>query len=138
MSFTISSIEKSPFQAIKKKSSKSPKIHNFPTGLKHGFRPKMVIFPTLFFQAIQARKMTFAILQNEKSPFQAIKTRSSEVEKLTFFQRGKPMVLVQKWPFFHLFFFLDNIGREKNFCDILERENAFLGYKNKNFKKSKN
>ena len=47
------------------------------------------------------------------------------------------MVLVQKWPFFELFF-LGNIGQENVFYDILERKNAFLGYKNKKFKKSKN
>ena len=43
------------------------------------------------------------------------------------------MVLVQKWPFFY-FFFLRNIGQENVFYDILERKNAFLGYK----KSSKN
>ena len=47
------------------------------------------------------------------------------------------MVLVQKWPFFQLFF-LGNIGQENVFYDILERKNAFLGYKNNKFKKSKN
>ena len=47
------------------------------------------------------------------------------------------MVLVQKWPFFKLFF-LGNIGQENVFYDILERKNAFLGYKNKKFKQSKN
>ena len=47
------------------------------------------------------------------------------------------MVLVQKWPFFQLLF-LGIIGQEKVFYDILEQENAFLGYKNKKFKKSKN
>ena len=47
------------------------------------------------------------------------------------------MVLVRKWPFFQLFF-LGNIGQENVFYDILERINAFLGYKNKKFKKSKN
>ena len=46
------------------------------------------------------------------------------------------MVLVQKWPFFNLVF-LGNIGQENVFNDILERKNAFLGYKNKNIKKSK-
>ena len=46
------------------------------------------------------------------------------------------MVLVQKWPFFQLFF-LGNIGQENVFDNILERKNAFLGYKNKKFKKSK-
>ena len=47
------------------------------------------------------------------------------------------MVLVQKWPFFETFF-LGNKAQENVFYDIVERENAFLGYKNKNFKKSKN
>ena len=47
------------------------------------------------------------------------------------------MVLVFKWPFLQLFF-LGNIGQENDFCDILKRENAFLGYENKTFKKSRN
>ena len=47
------------------------------------------------------------------------------------------MVFVQKWPFFQLFF-LGIIGQENIFYDILERKNAFLGYKNKKFIKSKN
>ena len=47
------------------------------------------------------------------------------------------MVLVQEWPFFQ-FFFWPTIDQENVFCDILERKNAFLGYKNKKFKKSKN
>ena len=46
------------------------------------------------------------------------------------------MVLIQKWPFFQLFFF-GNIGQENVFYDILEGNNAFLGYKNKNFTQSK-
>ena len=46
------------------------------------------------------------------------------------------MVLVQKWPFFQLFF-LGNIGQENVFYEILERKNAFLGYKDMKFKKSK-
>ena len=48
------------------------------------------------------------------------------------------MVFVQKWPFFERFFFKANLGRENVFYDILERKNAFRGYKNKKFKKSKN
>ena len=47
------------------------------------------------------------------------------------------MVLVRKWPFFQLYF-LGNIGQENVFYDIPDRKNAFLGYKNKKFKKSKN
>ena len=39
--------------------------------------------------------------------------------------------------FFPTFFF-GNIVEENVFYDILERKSAFLGYKNKKFKKSKN
>ena len=35
-------------------------------------------------------------------------------------------------------FFLDNIGQENVFYDILEWKNASIGYKNKKFKKLKN
>ena len=75
------------------------------------------------------------IFQNEKTPFWAIKTKSSESRKNGFFQSGQSMVLVQNWPFFN--FFLGNIGQENVFYDILERKNAFLSYKNKKFKQSK-
>ena len=47
------------------------------------------------------------------------------------------MVIGKKLRFFQLFF-LGIIGQENVFDDILERQNAFLDYKNKNFKKSKN
>ena len=44
------------------------------------------------------------------------------------------MVLVQKLPIFKSFF-LGKIGQENILYDILERENAFLGYKNQKYKK---
>ena len=47
------------------------------------------------------------------------------------------MVLVKNGHFCQLCF-LGNIGQENVFYDILKRKNAFLGYKNKKFKKSKN
>ena len=47
------------------------------------------------------------------------------------------MVLVQTSPFFQLFF-KGYKGQEIVFYDILEQKNAFLGYKNEKFKKSKN
>ena len=39
-----------------------------------------------------------------------------------------------KMAIFPSFFFLGNIGQENVFYDILERKNAFLGYKNKKLK----
>ena len=134
MSFTIFQNEKTPFQAIKTRSSKTRKIDIFPKGLTHGFGPKMDIFPPFFLQAIQGRKMTFTIFQNEKSPLQAIKTKSLKSRK------NFPNCLVhgfgQKLAIFP-WCFLGNIGQENVFYDILERKNAFLGYKNKKFKKLK-
>ena len=46
------------------------------------------------------------------------------------------MVLVQKWPFFQIFF-LVNIVLENVLYDILKRKNAFLGYKKKRSLKSR-
>ena len=64
-------------------------------------------------------------------------------KKLKFFQKGWTIVLVRNCPFFH-FFILGLVGqenvfysREKYVYDILEPKKAFLGYKNKKFKKSK-
>ena len=47
------------------------------------------------------------------------------------------MVSVEKWQFFEIFF-LVNIVVENVRYDILEQKIAFLGYKNKMLKKSKN
>ena len=138
MSFTIFQNENTPFQAIKTRSSKSLKTDSFPKGLTHGFGPKMAIFLTIFFQVMQARKMSFTILQNGKTPLQAIKTRSSKRRKIDFFPKGLTHCFGPKMVIFSTFSFLGNIGQENVFYDILERKNAFLGYKIKKLKKSKN
>ena len=46
------------------------------------------------------------------------------------------MLLVQKWPFFQLFF-LRNIGQEIVFYDILETKITFVGFKKNKFQKVK-
>ena len=128
---------KMPFQAIKTRSSKSQKIDSFTKGLTHGFGSKMAFFLIFFFLTIQSRKMSFMIFQNEKTPLQAIKIRSFKSRKIDIFPRGLTNGFGKKWPFFQLFF-LGNIFQENVFYDVLERKNAFLGYENKKFKKSKN
>ena len=47
------------------------------------------------------------------------------------------MVLLKNWPFFNLFL-SGNIRQKNVFYDSIEWKNAFLGYKNKKFKNSKN
>ena len=128
--------EKMLFQAKKTGRSKSHKIDIFPKGLTHGFGPKCPFFQ-IFVQAIQARKMSFTIFQNEETPFQAKKTRSSKSGKIDFFLKGLTHCFGPKMAIFPTFF-LGNISQEKVFYYILERKNAFLGQKNIKFEKSKN
>ena len=125
---------KNAFLGYKNKKFKSRKIHIFPQRLTHRLGPKMAIFPICFLKAIQARKMSFTIFQNEKSPFQAIKTRSSKSEKIDIFIKGLTHGFGPKMAIFAT----SCLGQENVFYDILERKNAFLGYKNKKFIKSKN
>ena len=55
---------------------------------------------------------------------------------MAFFSKGLTHRFGPKMAIFPTFF-LGNIGQENVFYDILERQNAFLGYKNKKSKKSK-
>ena len=78
------------------------------------------------------------LFQNEKTPFWAIKTKSLKRRKIDILPKGLTHGFGPKMTIFRTFFFLGNIGLENVFYDILERKNAFLGYKNKKFKQSKN
>ena len=101
MSSIIFQNEKTHFQAIKKKkNSKSRKIHIFPKGLTHRFGPKKAIFPTSFFQAIQAINMSPMIFQNEKTPFKTMKTRSLKSQKIDTFPKGLTHGFVPKMTIF--------------------------------------
>ena len=82
--------------------------------------------------------MSFTIFYNEKTPFQAIKTRNLKSLKISIFPKGLTHLFCTKLAIFFNFFFLGNIAQENVFYVILERKNAFLGYKNKKFKKCKN
>ena len=135
MSFAIFQNEKTPFQAIKTRSSKSRKIDIFPKGLTHGFGPKMAIFLTSFF-AIQARSMSFTIFQNEKPPFQAIKTRSSKSQKIDIFPKGLTHGFGLKMALFPTFIFCVTQARKMSFT-IFQNKKRFLNHKNQKLKKSK-
>ena len=95
---------------------------------------KMAILATFFLQAIQASRMSFAIFQNEKKPFQPIKTRTSKSRKIDIFSKGLTHGFCPKMAIFPTFF-LSNKGWENVFYDTLKRKIAFLDYKNKKFKK---
>ena len=98
----------------------------------------MAIFAASFFFGKIPRKMSFTIFYNKKTPFLAINTRKSKSRKIAIFSKGVNPWFWSKNAHFFNFSFLGNIVQENVFHDILERKNAFLGYKNKKFKKSKN
>ena len=98
---------------------------------------KWPFFQLFFLGNIGQENVSYEILERKNAFLGYEKKEVQKVEKLTFSQRAKPMVFVQKWPCFE-FFLLGNIGQENVFYDILEQKNAFRGYKNKKFKKSKN
>ena len=81
--------------------------------------------------------MSFTIFYNGKAPFWAIKTRSSKRRKIDIFQKWLTDGFGPKIAIF-LIFFLGIIRKQYVFYNILERKNAFLGYKNQKFNKSKN
>ena len=77
------------------------------------------------------------MFQNENTPFQAMKTRSFKGQKIEIFPKGLTHCFGPKIAIFPTFL-LGNIGQENVFYDILERKKAYLGYKKKKLKKSKN
>ena len=128
-----------PFQAIKTIFSRSRKIDIFPKGITHRFGPKMAIFPNSFFQAIQATENVFHNILEQKIAFLGYKNQKFKKSKKNdiFLQGLSPWFSSRNGPFFQTFI-LGNKGWENVFHDILEQKKAFLGYKNKQFKKSKN
>ena len=129
---------KNAFLGDKNQKFKQSKNCLFSKGVTHGFGPTMAVFPTSFFQAKQATKMSFTISQKEKTPFKAMKTRSSKSRRIAFFSKGLTHGFGPKMAIFSTTFFLGNICQENVLYDILDGKNAFLGYKNKKYKKSKN
>ena len=61
-------------------------------------------FFQLFFLGNMGQENVFYHILHRINAFVAYKRKGEKVEKLTFFQRGYPIVLVQNWPFFQFFF----------------------------------
>ena len=59
------------------------------------------------------------------------KSKKFKMSKNSHFSKGVSPSFWSKTGHFCNPFFLGNIGKENVFYDILERKNAFLGYKNK-------
>ena len=97
----------------------------------------MAIFSILFLGIIGQENALYDIPER-KNAFVGNKNKKFKKSKMAIFPKGVTLGFGLKMAIFPTFFFLGNIGKENVFYDILERKNAFLGYRNKNFKKLKN
>ena len=93
-------------------------------------------FSTFFFSNINQENVFYDILERQKA-FLGNKNNKFKKWINWNFCKGVNPWFCSKMGHFSPFFF-GNIGQENVFNDILERKNAFLGNKNKKFKKSKN
>ena len=91
----------------------------------------MAIFLTSFFRNLGQENVFYDNIER-KNAFLGYKNQKFKKWKNWHFSKGF-------WSKMAIFptFFLGNIGQENVFYDILERKNAFLGYKNKKSKRSK-
>ena len=93
-------------------------------------------FSNLIFLGNTGQESVFYDILERKNAFLAYKNKKLKKSKYWHFSKGVNPWFWSKHGHFSNFFFLGDIGQENVFYDILERKNAFLGYKNKMFKKS--
>ena len=137
MSFTIFQNEKTPFQAIKTRSSKRQKIDIFPNGLTHGFGQKMAMYPTFFFRHYSLENVLYDILARKK-PFKSIKKRSSKSRKIDIFPNGLTHRFGPKMTIFSSFFFFQAIYASKmSFTIFQNKKTPFQAIKTRNLKRRK-
>ena len=98
----------------------------------------MATFRTFFFLGNIGPENVFYDILEGKNDFLGHKIKKSQKSKNWHFSQGVNPWFWSKNGHFSNFFCLGNIGQENVFYEILELKNAFLGYKNKKFKQSKN
>ena len=95
-------------------------------------------FLQLYFLGNIGQKSVFYDILDRKNAILGYKNKKFKKSKNCHFSKGVNPWFWSKNGHFSNFIFLGNIGQENVFYDFLDRKNAFLGYKNKKFKKSKN
>ena len=89
-----------------------------------------------FFLGDIGQKNVFNDILERKNAFWGYKNQKFKKSRNWHFGKRVNPWFWSKNGHFSTFFFLGNIGKENVFYDILERKNAFVGYKNSKFKKS--
>ena len=97
----------------------------------------MAILRPFFLVNIGQENVFYDILER-KNTFLGHKNQKFKPSKNWYFSKGVNPWFWSKNAHYSNFSFLGNMGQENVFYDILDREKAFLGYKNKKFKQTKN
>ena len=105
MSFTIFLNEKTPFLAIKAKTSNRRKIDFFPKGLTHGFGLKITIFSTFLFRHYRPGKCLLRYSRTRKRLSKLKKTKSTNIQKIDIFSNGLTNDFGPKMAIFPTFLF---------------------------------
>ena len=125
-------VQKRPF--FQNQKFKKWKKRHFSKGVNSWFWSKNGgFFFNFFFRQWRPGK---CLLERKNAFLGYKKKKFKKLENLCFFKGVNPCLWSKSGQFSN--FFLGNIGQEKVSDYILERKNAFLGYKNKKFKQSKN
>ena len=95
-------------------------------------------FSNFFFLVNICQENVFYDILKRKNAYLGYKNKKFKNSKNCHFSKGVNPYFWSKNGHCSNFHFLGNTGQENVFHDILERKNAFLDYKNKNFKNLKN
>ena len=129
---------KNEFLRYKNKKFKKSKNWDFSKGVNPwSWSKKWPFFQLLFLGNIGQENVFYDILER-KNAFLRYKNNKFIKSKNWDFSKGVNPCFWSKNGHFSNFSFLGNVDQENVFYDILERKNAFLGYKINKFKKSKN
>ena len=121
MSFAIFQNEKTPFQAIKTRSSKRRKTDIFPKGLTHSFGPKLAIFPTFLLGNMSQENVFYDILERKKAFLGYKKKKFEKSKNGLFFSKGLTHGFGLNMDNFRTFFFQEIEARKMSFT-ILQNE----------------
>ena len=98
---------------------------------------KWPFFQVFFLGSIGQENVFYDILEQENDCLTNKNNKFKKSKNWHFFKGVNPCFWSKNGHFSN-FSFLGNRGQENVFYNIVEQKNAFLGYKNKKFKKSKN
>ena len=129
---------KNAFLGYKNKKFKKSKNWHFSKGVNPWFWSKNGHFFNFFFLGKIGQENVFNDILERKNAFLGYKNKTLNKSKNCYFSKGLSHDFWTKMAIFAATFFFGKIGQENVFYAILQRKNAFLGYKNKKIEKSKN